>query len=141
MGKKITNLTDEDGGVSESEELIQAGDEDSPNKTDCPGTECRRRHLGIICVGNRNTDFRIWGFILKYRGRRVKIRVVVVVDDNILSVPDQVSQLPSSFQSSLKEIEKHITDHGITLMIRGRVTIDLGRPPLFIFQREGDTHC
>ena len=89
---KFTNLTDGDGGVSEIEELIHAGNEGSQNKTDDPSTDCRRRHGGIICVGNRRTDFWIWGFILKHRGRWVKIWVVVV-DSNFLSVPDRVCQL------------------------------------------------
>ena len=53
-----------DGGESEIEELIHARKEDSPNKTDNPSTEGRRRHRGIICVGNRRTDFWIWGLIL-----------------------------------------------------------------------------
>jgi hypothetical protein len=56
----FTNLDDGDGGVSEIEELVHAGNEDSPNKTDDPSTEGRRRHRGIICVGNRRTDFGIW---------------------------------------------------------------------------------
>ena len=44
MGKVFTNLSggageadaDEDGGVSEKEELVHAGNEDCPNKTDDP---------------------------------------------------------------------------------------------------------
>jgi hypothetical protein len=88
-GKFLTNLNDGDGGVSEREELVHAGNEDSPNKTDDPSTEGRRWHRGIVCVGNRRTDFGIWGFILKLRGRWVKIWVVVVVDSNVLSVPDR----------------------------------------------------
>jgi hypothetical protein len=102
----FTNLIDGDGGVSEIEELVHAGKDDSPNETDDPSTEGRRRHRGIICVGNRRTDFWIWGFILKHRRRWVKIWVIVVIDSNVLSVPDQVCQLLSSFQSSWKEIEK-----------------------------------
>jgi hypothetical protein len=101
-----TNRTDDDGGESEIEELVHSGKDDSPNKTDDPSTEGRRRHRGIICVGNRTTDFWIWGFILKHRGRWVKVWVIVVVDRNVLSVPDQVCQLHFSFQSSWKEIEK-----------------------------------
>ena len=128
----ITNLIDGDRGVSEREELVHAGNEDSPNKTDDPSTEGRRRHRGIICVSNRSTDFWIWGFILKYRSRQVKIRVIVVVGSNVLIVPNQVCQLLSPLQPSWKEIEK-ITDLGITLMILGRV-IRLGEPLLFIFQ-------
>ena len=102
-GKWFTNLVDGDGGVSEIEELIYAGKEDSPNKTDDPSADGGRRHGGIIRVGNRTTDFWIWGFILKHRGRWVKIWVVVVVvvDSNVLSVPDQIYQ-PLSFQSSWK---------------------------------------
>jgi hypothetical protein len=104
--KSFTHLIDGDGGVSEIEELVHAGNEDNPNETEDPSTEGRRRHRGIICVGNRRTDFWIWGFILKLRGRWVKIWVIVVIDSNVLSVRDQVCQLPSSFQSSWKEIEK-----------------------------------
>jgi len=84
-----TDLIDDDGGVSKKEELVHPGKEDCPNETDDPSTECRRRHLGIICVGNRRTDFGIWGFILNYRGRWVKIWVIVVIDSNVLSVPDR----------------------------------------------------
>jgi len=130
---KFTNLIDVDGGVSEIEALVHAGKEDSTNKTDGPCTEGRRRHRGIICVGNRTTDFWIWGFILKGGGCRVKIWVIFVIDSNVLSVPDQVGQLRSSSQSSWKEIEKEITDQGTTLMIRGMV-IDLGGPLIFICQ-------
>jgi hypothetical protein len=96
VGKCFTNLINIDGGVSEIEELVQAGNEDSPKKTDDPSTEGRRRHRGIICVGNRSTDFRIWGFILKHRGGWVKIGVVVI-DSNVLSVPNEIFQLLSSF--------------------------------------------
>jgi hypothetical protein len=85
----FTNLIDLDGGVSEVEDLVYAGNEDSPHETDGPSTEGRRWHLGIICVGNSSTDFWIWGLILKHRCRGVKIRVVVV-DSNVLSVPNQV---------------------------------------------------
>jgi hypothetical protein len=92
-GNIFTNRTDGDGGVSEKEELVHARNEDSPNKTEDPSTEGRRRHRGIICVGNRTTDFWIRRFILKHRGRWVKIWVVVVVDSSVLSVPDQVCQL------------------------------------------------
>jgi hypothetical protein len=106
-GNYFTNLTDVDGGVSEKEELVHAGKDDCPNKTDDPSTDGRRRHRGIICVGNRRTDFWIWGFILKHRRRWVKIWVVIVIDSNVLSVPDQACQLPPSFQSSLKEIENN----------------------------------
>ena len=44
MWKFFTNLTgnaavaDADGGVSEKEELVHAGDENCPNETDCPST-------------------------------------------------------------------------------------------------------
>jgi len=40
-GKGFTNLIDVDGGESEIEELVHAGKEDSPNKTDDPSTEGR----------------------------------------------------------------------------------------------------
>ena len=103
---KFTNLTDGDGGVSEIEELIHAGNEGSQNKTDDPSTDCRRRHGGIICVGNRRTDFWIWGFILKHRDRWVKIRVMIFINSNVLSVPSKVYQLLSSFRSSWKERKK-----------------------------------
>jgi hypothetical protein len=103
-----THLTDEDGGVSQIEELVHAGDENCPNKTDDPRTQGRRWHRGIICVGNRSTDFWIWGFILERRSRWVKIWVIVVINSYVLSVPDRVCQLPSSFQSSWKEIEKRL---------------------------------
>ena len=91
-GNLFTNLTDTDGRVSKREELVHAGKDDSPNKTDDPSPESRRWHLGIIYISNRSTDFWIWGFILKDRCCRVKIWVVVVVDSNVLSVSDQVCQ-------------------------------------------------
>ena len=96
MGKVFTNLVDVDGGVSEEEELVHARNEDSPNKTEDPSTDGRRRHRGIICVGDRRTDFWIWGFILECWGSWVKIWVVVV-DSNVLGVPDRVCQPAFSF--------------------------------------------
>jgi hypothetical protein len=38
-GNVFTNLTDADGGESEIEDLVHAGEQDSPNKTDDPSTE------------------------------------------------------------------------------------------------------
>jgi hypothetical protein len=133
--KVFTNLIDGDGGVSEIEELVHAGNEDGPNKTDDPSTKGRRRHGGIVCVGNRRTDFWIWGFILKLRGRWVKIWVIVVIDSNVLSVARPGMSAATFFSPIQLEGERknNITDHGITLMIRGRV-INLGGPLLFIFQ-------
>jgi hypothetical protein len=86
-GNRFTNLIDGDVGVSEIEELVHARNEDSPNETNDPSTDGRRRHRGIICVGNRRTDFWIWRFILKHRGRWVKIWVIVVIDSNVLMCP------------------------------------------------------
>jgi hypothetical protein len=40
-GNISTNRTDGDGRVSEKEELVHAGNEDSPNETDDPSTEGR----------------------------------------------------------------------------------------------------
>jgi hypothetical protein len=37
----VTNLIDADGGESKEEELVHAGNEDCPNKTDDPSTEGR----------------------------------------------------------------------------------------------------
>ena len=84
--KNCTNLTDGDGGVSEEKELVHAGNEDSPDETDDPSTESRRRHRGIVCVGNRRTDFWIWGFILKGKGGWVKVWVVKFIDGDALLV-------------------------------------------------------
>ena len=42
--KKSTNLIDGDGGVSEEEKLVHAGNEDGPDETDDPSTEGRRWH-------------------------------------------------------------------------------------------------
>ena len=89
-GKCFTHRTDTGGGVSKIEELVQAGNDDCPSNADDPSTEGRRQHRGIIGVGNRGTDLWVWGFILKRRGRRVKIWIVIVIDSNVLSVPDQV---------------------------------------------------
>ena len=80
--KKSTNRSNAYGGVSEEEKLIYAGDKDCPDETNHPSTEGRRRHGWIICVGNGRMDFWIWGFILKRKGRWVKIWVVVVPDSN-----------------------------------------------------------
>ena len=135
MRKKFTNRTHVDGGVSEIEELVHAGKDDGSNKTDDPSTEGRRRHRGIICVGNRRTDFWIWGFIFERRGRWVKIWVIVVVDSNVLSVPDQVCQLFSSFPIQLEgsaPMGRKITDKRITLMTRRGLVIDLTGPLLLI---------
>jgi len=77
--------------------LVHAGNEDGPDETDDPSTEGRRRHRGIICVGNGRTDFWIWGLILKRTGRWVKIWVVIVLDRNALRVSRQIM---SGFVSS-----------------------------------------
>jgi hypothetical protein len=82
--KKSTNLTDGDGGESKEEELVHAGNDDGPDETDDPSTEGRRRHGGIICVGDRRTDFWIRGFILERKGRWVKVWVVVSIDSNVV---------------------------------------------------------
>jgi hypothetical protein len=82
--QKSTYLTDGDGRVSEEEKLVDAGNEDGPNETDDPSAEGRRWHRGIIRVGNRRTDFWIWGFVLKGKGRWVKVWVVKFVDSNAL---------------------------------------------------------
>ena len=103
MGKVFTNLSDGaveangDGGVSEKEELVHAGNEDCPNKTDDPSMEGRHRHRGIICVGNHSTDFWIWGFILKHRSRCFKIWVIVIVHSDVLSVPDRYASAKDPF--------------------------------------------
>ena len=55
-----TYLSDEDSRVSKEEELVYAGNEDNPNETNDPGTEGRRWHGGIICVGDGRTNFWIW---------------------------------------------------------------------------------
>jgi hypothetical protein len=135
-GNFFTNLIDADGGESKEEELVHAGNEDSPNKTEDPSTEGRRRHRGIICVGNRRTDFWIRGFILNHRGRWVKIWVIVVIDSNVLSAARPGMSATFFFPIQLEEIEKKsITDQGITLMIRVRgMVIHLSRPLLFICQ-------
>ena len=39
--REETNLIDADRGVSEEEELVHAGKEDSPNETDDPSTDGR----------------------------------------------------------------------------------------------------
>lgn len=85
-----TNLRYCDGGVSEEEELVYAGNQDGPNEPDDPGSEGGRRHRGIICVGNRRTDFWIRRLVLERSYRRVKIWVVVVIrgDFEFLRVPD-----------------------------------------------------
>jgi hypothetical protein len=59
-GNVFTNLMDNDVGESEKEELVYAWNEDRPNETNHPSTEGRCWHSGIICVGNRSTDFWIW---------------------------------------------------------------------------------
>jgi hypothetical protein len=82
--RSCTNLTDGDGGVSKEKELVHAGNEDSPDETDDPSTEGRRRHRGIVCVGNRRTDFWIRGFILKGKGGWVKVWVVKFIDGDAL---------------------------------------------------------
>ena len=84
----FTHRIDTDGGVSKIKELVEAGNDDRPDKTENPRTQGRRWHRGIIGVCNRNTDFWIWGLILERRGRRVKIWVVIVIDSSVLSVPD-----------------------------------------------------
>jgi hypothetical protein len=134
--KIFTYLTDADGGVSKEEELVHAGNEDSPHKTEDPSTEGRRRHRGIICVGDRRTDFWIWGFILKLRRRWVKIWVIVVIDSNVLSVAPPGMSATFFFPVQLEgDRKKSITDQGITLMIRVRgMVIHLGGPLLFICQ-------
>ena len=137
-GELFTNLIDGNGRVSERKELVHAGNDDSPDKTDNPSTKGRRRHLRIICVGNRRTDFWIWGVILKRSSRWVKIWIIIVIDSNVLDVPEQVCQLPS-LQSGWKEIIKKSTDQGITWTIRG-MGINLRDPVLFIYQWEGVIH-
>ena len=89
--QKTTNPTNSDGGVSEEEELVHAGDKDCPDETDHPSTEGRRWHRGIICVGNGRTDFWIWGFILKHGGRWVKVWVVVVIAHTLCVLRNNVS--------------------------------------------------
>src|SRR5713101_3086269 len=86
QNKKSNNRIDADGGVSKEEELVHARDEDGPGEADYPSTEGRRWHRGIICVGDRRTDFWIWGFVLKRKGRWVNVWVVVVIDNNALYV-------------------------------------------------------
>lgn len=85
-GKGNANLSDGDGGVSEEEELVHTGNEDSPNETDGPSTEGRRRHRGIICVGHGRTDFWIRRFILECSSRWVKVWVIEVIDGDSLRI-------------------------------------------------------
>ena len=79
-----THLGDGNCGVSEEKELVDAGNEDSPHETDDPSPESGARHRGIIRVGDRGSDFRIWRLLLERRRRKVEIRVVIIVDGNVL---------------------------------------------------------
>jgi hypothetical protein len=113
--------------------LVHAGNEDCPDETDDPSTEGRRRHRGIIRVGNRRTDFWIWGFILKRKGGWVKVWVVVFIDSNALLMLQNLSGA-STLQPRGEEIEnKKITDLGATKMIR-TILIELDGPLFFICQ-------
>lgn len=56
---------DGDGGISEEEELVQAGDEDGPAETDDPCAEGVDGHVGVVCVGDGGPDFRVRGVVLE----------------------------------------------------------------------------
>jgi hypothetical protein len=75
-----TYRVDVDGRRSEVEELVGTRNDNGPNQTDNPRAESRRKHRGIVGVGDRGPDFGIWGFIVNYEGREVNIGVVVIVD-------------------------------------------------------------
>jgi len=79
-----THLVEEDGRVSEEKELVGTRNEDSPSETDNPDAESVGRHRGIVCIGDRGSDFGVWGLLLECRGRRVDIRVIIVIDENVL---------------------------------------------------------
>jgi len=78
-----THLGDGNGGASQEKELVDARNEDSPNETDNPDAKSVERHRGIICIGDRGSDFGVWGLLLKCRGRKVD-RAAIVIDDNVL---------------------------------------------------------
>jgi hypothetical protein len=80
-----------DRGIYKIEELVHTRHNDCPNQTDDPNSECGRRHCGIIGVGNRGSDFSIWGIIVSYEGREIKIGVVKVISSDILCGSRRVS--------------------------------------------------
>jgi hypothetical protein len=84
--QRKTDLSNDDGRVSKKEELVDSWDYDGPSEAKYPSTECRRGHGWVIGIGNRGADFGIWRLILEFRGHRVEIWVVIVVEVNFLRV-------------------------------------------------------
>lgn len=83
-----THACDRDGRIPEEEELVQAGDNDSPYETESPCTECRNGHLGIIGVGDGGTDLGIRRVILCRYGSVTRLRICsrcrgFTIDDGI----------------------------------------------------------
>jgi hypothetical protein len=88
--QRKTNRVNNDGRISEVEELVDTRNDDGPNETDNPSAESRRRHCGIIGIGNRRPDFNIWCFIFD-DDEGQDINIWVVVDDReVLCVPGKL---------------------------------------------------
>lgn len=51
-----TYTADGDRGIAEEEKLVQAGDDNGPNKTEHPGADGRDWDIGVIRVRNSGTD-------------------------------------------------------------------------------------
>lgn len=73
-----TNRSDSHGGVSKVEELVDAGNNDSPDDADKPGAQSGRRHRGIIRVGHSRPDFWVRGLIFKYKCCWVEVWIFIV---------------------------------------------------------------
>lgn len=63
--QKLSDETrDGDRGITEEEELVEAGDEDGPRQTDNPGAEGVDGHVWVVGVGYRRTDLGVGRVVL-----------------------------------------------------------------------------
>ena len=59
-----TYTANRDRRIPEEEELVQTGNEDSPDNTNEPGSESVDRHQGVVGVGDGGSNLRVRGVIL-----------------------------------------------------------------------------
>jgi hypothetical protein len=89
----ITNSINLNGRGSDEKDLIDTREKDSPDKANGPCAKSRRRHPRIVSVGNSSPDFEIWGFILEECGGGIKVRIVEIIEREILHVVELMNSI------------------------------------------------